>query len=99
MQRITLFFIAFFSMNLLFSQTTWDGAAWDAGEPNANTNAIIAGPLLMSEITILNPGDPHELYCKGLTIEAGGSITYDVNDSKIAKLLLLGAGKIYEKST
>ena len=79
MQRNTLFFIAFFLVNFLFSQTTWDGAAWDLGEPDANTEAIIAGPLMLSQMS----GQPHNLVCHSLTIELGAFITFDVNNSTI----------------
>ena len=92
MQRITLFFIAFFSMNLLFSQATWDGANWVPGEPDANTAAIIAGPLLMSEMT---PSPNHDLICKSLTINAGATITFDIlylkDHGEVEELNLLGA--------
>ena len=66
-------------MNFLFSQTTWDGAAWDLGEPDANTEAIIAGPLMLSQMS----GPPHNLVCHALTIQVGASITYDVSNAKI----------------
>ena len=66
-------------MNFLFSQTTWDGAAWDLGEPDANTAAIIAGDLMLSQMS----GPPHNLVCHSLTIEAGAFITFDVNNSTI----------------